>query len=56
MPVSVDTRKASVMAAAIEAGASIVNDVTALKGDPKSLGVIAASNASVILMHMQAGI
>lgn len=53
MTVSVDTRKASVMAAAIEAGASIVNDVTALKGDPKSLGVIAASNASVILMHMQ---
>ena len=53
MCVSVDTRKAPVMAAAIHAGASIVNDVTALEGDPKSLSVIAASNASVILMHMQ---
>lgn len=53
MCVSVDTRKAPVMAAAIKAGATIVNDVTALEGDPQSLGIIAASNASVILMHMQ---
>jgi len=53
LSISVDTRKAPVMAAAIQAGATIVNDVTALEGDPQSLGVIAASNASVILMHMQ---
>lgn len=53
MCVSVDTRKAQVMAAAIQAGASIVNDVTALEGDPKSLSVVADSNVSVILMHMQ---
>ena len=51
--VSVDTRKAQVMKTAIQAGASIVNDVTALEGDPQSLEVIAASTVSVILMHMQ---
>jgi dihydropteroate synthase len=51
--VSVDTRRAAVMRAAIEAGARIVNDVTALTGDPESLGVVAASDASVVLMHMQ---
>lgn len=51
--VSVDTRNAPVMAAAIKAGAAIVNDVTALEGDPKSLEVVAESSASVMLMHMQ---
>jgi len=50
---SVDTRRADVMAAALEAGAAVVNDVTALTGDPRSLDVVAASGASVILMHMQ---
>ena len=54
--VSVDTRNAPVMEAAIQVGATIVNDVTALQGDPQSLGVVAASSASVILMHMQVGI
>jgi len=53
MCVSVDTRNATVMQAAIQAGAAIVNDVTALQGDPQSLDVIADSSASVILMHMQ---
>ena len=51
--VSVDTRRAEVMRAAIAAGARIVNDVTALTGDPESLEVVAASAASVVLMHMQ---
>jgi len=51
--VSVDTRHASVMAAAIAAGACIVNDITALEGDPQSLGVVSPSNASVVLMHMR---
>ena len=51
--VSIDTCKALVMKKAIEAGASIVNDVTALEGDPQSMEVIAASTASVVLMHMQ---
>lgn len=51
--VSVDTRRAETMRAAIAAGASIVNDVTALTGDPESLSAIAETDASVILMHMQ---
>ena len=51
--VSVDTRRAEVMRAALQAGARIVNDVTALTGDPDSLGIVAASDASVVLMHMQ---
>ncbi|MEC7488115.1 MAG: dihydropteroate synthase [Pseudomonadota bacterium] len=51
--VSVDTSRASVMRVAIEAGASIINDVTALTGDPDALEVVASSNVSVILMHMQ---
>ena len=49
---SVDTRRAGVMAAALAAGAAIVNDVTALAGDPESIGVVAASEASVVLVHM----
>jgi dihydropteroate synthase len=51
--VSIDTRHAAVMRDAIAAGARIVNDITALTGDPESLGVVAASGASVVLMHMQ---
>lgn len=51
--ISIDTRHSSVMAAAVEAGASIINDVTALTGDPESLGVAARSRAGVVLMHMQ---
>lgn len=51
--VSVDTRHAATMAAALEAGAAIVNDVTALTGDPESLGVVARSDAALVLMHMQ---
>lgn len=51
--VSVDTRRARVMKAALECGATIINDVTALEGDAESLSVVAASQASVILMHMQ---
>ncbi|MBI3452189.1 MAG: dihydropteroate synthase [Rhodospirillales bacterium] len=50
---SVDTRRAETMRRALAAGAHIVNDVTALAGDPKSLGVVAASGAPAILMHMQ---
>ncbi|OSQ38762.1 dihydropteroate synthase [Thalassospira mesophila] len=51
--VSVDTRHAGVMAAAIEAGAHIINDVTALAGDEASLELVAQSDKPVILMHMQ---
>ncbi|MCA9660907.1 MAG: dihydropteroate synthase, partial [Myxococcales bacterium] len=52
VPVSVDTRKASVAAAALEAGAQIVNDISAL-GDPAMAGRVAASGAALVLMHMQ---
>jgi dihydropteroate synthase len=51
--VSIDTRRAAVMRAALDAGARIVNDVTALTSDCDSLGVVARSSASVVLMHMQ---
>ena len=50
--VSVDTRHAAVMAAASAAGAKIVNDVTALAGDPAALATIVATGASAVLMHM----
>ena len=52
-PVSIDTRRARVMAAALDAGARIVNDVTALAGDPDSLALVAARRVPVVLMHMR---
>ena len=51
--VSVDTRRATVMKAAIDAGVSVINDVTALTGDQDAINVIASSDVSVVLMHMQ---
>ncbi|MEP4884749.1 MAG: dihydropteroate synthase, partial [Alphaproteobacteria bacterium] len=53
IPVSVDTRRAGVMRAAIDAGVSLINDVSALGDDPDALAVVAASDTPVILMHMQ---
>lgn len=52
-PVSCDTRRSEVMMAALDAGAVIVNDVTALTGDRRSLPLVAERGASVVLMHMQ---
>ena len=52
VPISVDTSKASVAAAACDAGARIVNDVTAL-GDPEMAGVIQQFEAGAVLMHMR---
>jgi dihydropteroate synthase len=49
---SIDTAKAAVAAAAIEAGAGIVNDVTALRGDPAMAGLVASSGVDCCLMHM----
>ena len=51
--VSIDTRHAVVMRTAVAAGARIINDVTALAGDPASLETAAASGAAIVLMHMQ---
>jgi dihydropteroate synthase len=53
VPLSVDTTKAAVARAALEAGAHIINDVTALQGDAKLAEVIRSCGAGVILMHMQ---
>jgi dihydropteroate synthase len=50
--ISIDTSKAAVARAAIAAGASIVNDVTALRGDPAMVEVLADSGADCCLMHM----
>jgi dihydropteroate synthase len=51
-PVSVDTSKAAVARRALELGAAMVNDVTALRGDPELAGVIADGGAYLCLMHM----
>jgi dihydropteroate synthase len=51
--ISVDTRHAATMAAALDAGAAIVNDVTALTNDPEAAAVVAARRCPVILMHMR---
>ena len=51
--VSVDTRHAATMAAALDAGARIVNDVSALAHDPGALGLVAARSCPVVLMHMR---
>ncbi len=50
--VSVDTSKAVVAAAALDAGAGIVNDVTALRGDPEMAALCAERGVTVVLMHM----
>lgn len=51
VPLSVDTQHARVAAAALEAGAALVNDVTGLRGDADMARVIAAHNAAAVLMH-----
>lgn len=51
--VSVDTRNASTMQAALAAGASIVNDVSGLTHDPRAAAVIAQAGCPVVLMHMR---
>ena len=51
--VSVDTRKAAVIEAALGAGARLVNDVSALTFDPGAAGIVAASGVPVVLMHHQ---
>ncbi len=53
IPLSIDTTKAEVARTALEHGAILVNDVTALRGDPDLAGVIADAGAYLCLMHMQ---
>jgi dihydropteroate synthase len=52
-PISIDTAKAEVARRALELGAELVNDVTALRGDPELAGVVADADAYLCLMHMQ---
>jgi dihydropteroate synthase len=53
VPLSIDTTKAEVARAALAAGASIVNDITALAGDPAMVAVVRDAQAGVVLMHMR---
>jgi dihydropteroate synthase len=50
--ISIDTSKAAVAAAALDAGATLVNDVTALRGDPEMAGLVASRGTECCLMHM----
>lgn len=50
--ISIDTMKAAVASAALDAGADILNDVTGLRGDPLMLRLAAASDAGLVVMHM----
>ena len=52
-PISIDTSKAAVAEACLSEGADIINDVTALEGDPRMGNLVARSGAGLILMHMQ---
>ena len=53
VPISIDTSKAEVARAAIEAGASIVNDITGGRGDDQMLPLIAETKSAFVIMHMQ---
>jgi len=53
LPISVDTTKAAVARAAIQAGAVIVNDISALQADPSMGALVAETGVAVVLMHMQ---
>jgi dihydropteroate synthase len=53
VPISVDTRNAATMAAALDCGAAIVNDVSALRHDPAALKLVAERRCPVVLMHMR---
>jgi dihydropteroate synthase len=53
LPLSVDTNRASVAKAALEAGADIINDISGLRDDPKIAVVVAKYDAGLVLMHIQ---
>ena len=53
VPVSIDTYKSKVARAALDAGADIVNDISALRFDPAMMALVAAEKIPVVLMHMQ---
>ncbi len=53
IPVSIDTFKSATALAAIKAGASIINDISGLRFDPKMAGVAAKTGAAVVIMHIK---
>ncbi|MBI3821634.1 MAG: dihydropteroate synthase [Planctomycetes bacterium] len=53
VPISIDTSKADVASACLQAGAHIINDVTGLTGDPRMADVVRDFGAGVVVMHMQ---
>jgi dihydropteroate synthase len=53
VPISIDTRKSTVARAALQAGASVVNDVSGLAHDPEMAALVADTGAGVVLMHMR---
>jgi dihydropteroate synthase len=53
IPISIDTAKAKVAAAALEHGAAFINDISALRTDPEMIRVARACDAPIIIMHMQ---
>jgi len=55
VPISIDTRRAEVARVALESGAAIINDITALEHDPEMAPLAARSKCAVVLMHMRGG-
>ncbi len=53
IPISIDTKKSEVAEAALQAGASIVNDVSGLRSDPEMISVVAKHKVPVVIMHMK---
>ena len=53
LPISIDTRKAGVAEAALDAGAAVVNDVSGLGFDPELAGLVARRGATLVLGHMR---
>src|SRR5258708_2452231 len=53
VPIPADTTKAAVARAALDAGATVVNDVSAARHDPAMLDTVAAAGAGLVLMHMR---
>ena len=53
IPISIDTTKSRVAQRAVDCGASIINDVSAMRQDPAMASVVAQSGAAIVLMHMQ---
>src|SRR5690348_2640770 len=53
IPISIDTQSAAVACAAIEAGAQLINDISALRHDPQMAALVKSAGVPVILMHMR---